>query len=254
MKNIIILITAIYSINSFAWTLMYSDARKYKTSTEISVYYDNQTCSNAGLTASSIQSLTEEAVDTYWNSVATTSLKLNSKTILNTGLGASTSSANALNYIASVSNNSILVICADNLSSNNTLAVGTMTCSGDTCAGAVILNNKNGTVLASADHETIVATLAHELGHAVGIGHTSVKGALMYYDATGVTYKSLAQDDIDAVTYLYPNDKSLGGLGGACGSVDFNDKKRRDFLLSLIMGLILLGSLNWLARKTRYFI
>ena len=59
---------------------MYSDARKYKTSTDISVYYDNQTCSNAGLTASSIQSLTEEAVDTYWNSVATTSLKLNSKT------------------------------------------------------------------------------------------------------------------------------------------------------------------------------
>ena len=254
MKILICIITIFYSINSFAWTLMYSDARRYKTSSSVDVYYDNQTCAQAGLTASSIQSLTEEAVDTYWNSVATTSLKLNSKSILNTGLGASPTSTNALNYIAGVSNNSILIVCTDILTSNNTLAVGTMTCSGDTCAGAVLLNNKNGTVLASADHETVVATLAHEIGHAVGIGHTSVKGALMYYDATGVTYKSLAQDDIDAVTYLYPNDKSLGGLAGACGTVDFDHKKRRDFLYSLLMGLMLLSSLYWLTRKFRYFI
>jgi hypothetical protein len=253
MKNLIILMTAFYTLNSFAWTLMYADARKYKTSTEISVYYDNQTCSNAGLTASSIQSLTEEAVDTYWNSVATTSLKLNSKSILNTGLGASASSATALNYIANVSNNSILIICADNLSSINTLAVGTMTCSGDICAGAVLLNNKGGTVLASADHATVVATLAHEIGHAVGIGHTSVKGALMYYDATGVTYKSLAQDDIDAVTYLYPNDKSLGGLGGACGSVDFDHKNNINFFTSMLLGLFLMIGVAQTSKKYRYF-
>ena len=234
---------------------MYSDARRYKTSSFVDVYYDNKTCLRAGLTASSIQSLTEEAVDTYWNSVSTTSLKLNSKSILNTGLAASPDlDIDVLPYVKNISNNAILVLCVDNLTSINTLAVGTMTCSGDQCYGAVLLNNKVGTVLASADHETVVATLAHELGHAVGIGHTSVKGALMYYDATGVTYKSLAQDDIDAVTYLYPNDKSLGGLAGACATVELDHKKRRDFLYSLLMGLMLLSSLNWLTRKFRYFI
>jgi predicted Zn-dependent protease len=254
MKILIFLVTFIFSINSFAWTLMYSDARKYKTSTSVDVYYDSQSCPNAGLTASSIQTLTEEAVDTYWNSVATTSLKLNSKSILNTGLGTSPSSANALNYIAGISNNSILVICADNITSNTTLAQGTMNCVGDICVGAVLLNNKSGTVLASVDHETVVATLAHEIGHAIGIGHTSVKYALMYYNAAGVTYKSLSQDDIDAVTYLYPNNKSLGGIGGACGSIDLNHKNKSHFLFSLLMGLMLLSSLYWLTRKFRYFI
>jgi hypothetical protein len=82
------------------------------------------------------------------------------------------------------------------------------------------------------------------MGHALGLGHTSEKNALMYYDLSGKTMKALHQDDINGITYLYPNSKSIGGLGGACGSVAFIDKNDKNgpssgnFLMNLLMGFL----------------
>ena len=45
----------------------------------------------------------------------------------------------------------------------------------------------------------------------------------MFY-ASGAVYNYLSQDDADAITYLYPHDPILGGLGGNCGSVTINPR------------------------------
>jgi hypothetical protein len=68
-----------------------------------------------------------------------------------------------------------------------------------------------------------IIVLAHEVGHALGIGHSEDGAALMYYNISAKTDAHLAQDDIDAMTYLYPRNElghdRLFGCGYVAGKV-----------------------------------
>jgi matrixin len=56
------------------------------------------------------------------------------------------------------------------------------------------------------------SVLVHELGHALGLGHSSDTRATMHASGSGLRWRSLEKDDIDGVCALYP-----GGTGGvAC--------------------------------------
>lgn len=60
--------------------------------------------------------------------------------------------------------------------------------------------------------------IAHELGHVLGLGHSASQSALMHYTIGGKEQLTLAQDDIDGFSYLYPrNEPEDGALG--CGSI-----------------------------------
>jgi len=60
------------------------------------------------------------------------------------------------------------------------------------------------------DVETV---FLHEIGHTLGLGHSSVSGSVMEATYGGVR-RSLHLDDRRGVTYLYPRDESIGAISG----------------------------------------
>jgi hypothetical protein len=70
----------------------------------------------------------------------------------------------------------------------------------------------------SADPRDLITVAAHEIGHAIGLGHSADSSALMYEFYSG-SHRFLANDDIEGITSLYPNPWRLRNTASA-GSVD----------------------------------
>ena len=88
--------------------------------------------------------------------------------------------------------------------------------------GVLVLNTQVG---ASANIKTlnenlVVDVMAHEIGHILGLGHSTDTSALMYYDASKRTTASVSQDDVDGITYLYARDElGANDLFGGCAAI-----------------------------------
>ncbi len=94
--------------------------------------------------------------------------------------------------------------------------------------------------------------LAHEIGHALGLGHTADSSALMYFSSTHKEHLALSQDDMDGVTYLYPrreliNTKPLGcaTISSSSGPPDFPSS------LSGMISLAFLFILAWVVAHVK---
>lgn len=114
--------------------------------------------------------------------------------------------------------------------------------------GILYLNASSGTGnIGNFDQTTLTIILAHEIGHVLGLGHSESPTALMYFDASAKTELSLAQDDMDGVTYLYPADETKGKMAG-CGlvknSVPPSGPSRFLMLVLLMLPLFVLWKLR----------
>jgi hypothetical protein len=254
-KSLVTVSLILATKNIFGWTLVSSPAAKFPT-TSVKVYIATSSCTYAGFTSSTMQTLVNDAIDDYWGKVPTSALSLSVA-----GTKSIDVSADTLTTAANkADNNTIVVGCSSSSSvftSSSTLAVGGIACASGICKAAVLLNDTSSTQLASLSSSVIVTTFAHELGHALGLGHSSQQYALMYYSLSNKTQKTLSQDDIDGISYLYPSSKQLGGLGGACGTIDLdpkdknkNSKNRNNFIFSLLFGLSILGIIKKLANRS----
>lgn len=117
--------------------------------------------------------------------------------------------------------------------------------------GILVLNVSAGQGnIANFDETTLKIILAHEIGHILGLGHSADVNALMYFDASAKTQLSLAQDDIDGLSYLYPSDEFDEGKFAGCGLVKTSPPPSGG-KLGLILLLMTLPLLIWKKQRDR---
>lgn len=240
MKYFTFIFIFFFCKNSLGFTLSESRGR-YFNNNEIDVHIAPTDCSGAGFTTSELASMVENAVEDYWNAVPTSALFLDVKGIDTSMDIDGLTHENAINTI--VPTNSIVAGCNDDVTEFNNPAIlgsAVLSCSDSTCKAVLILNAKNSNLNNKSSSE-IEAVIAHELGHAFGLGHTEIQHNLMYYSTAGKTQNWLGQDDIDGVTYLYPHKPELLGLLGSCAMIDLDKEMNHLYLWQLILSLFIFG-------------
>ncbi len=189
----------------------------------------NVSCDNLGMTHDEILSYAVEGVNRFWNKTSTSKLKLirgglidaeNPTALRTEPLCQNSSGSCTPNTNMNVSND-ILIACNENSSLFSQAGILAVTLpiniTSRTINGAIILLNdrsfSSGNVLASLDRSEFASVLAHEIGHAIGLGHSPVKDSLMYFESYS-TRDSLGQDDFDGVSFLYPREQPV-----SCGAI-----------------------------------
>lgn len=211
-------ILLLISTNTLAFTLNNNiDAGFSKNKIEIRVS-ENSNCTNAGVTKEDLLEIAQEAASKFWNRVPSSNLHLKmgglfstSDSLFLTGVLCITDSVISCDSTTAVPKvNDIVIACNSNTSENFTssglyaLTLPNNIANKKIKGSVILINDSNDTPFSGLSRSEMVNVIAHELGHAIGIGHSPKTQSLMYsrfYPGRD----RLGQDDIDAVTYLYPN-------------------------------------------------
>ncbi len=222
MRMLIVLKFMIFSSASAqAFTLNYSTAGGYSFDawqTESLNFDYNYT--NCSIASDQIEAAIRAALE-VWNGVPSSSLSV--------GLGSSVSTTPAQAKGATGPGNPVIV-CDPSFSATTgtdgnfvpAAASITFANAGHHITNAVLyLNSETGknANIANIDRTTLTVVMAHEIGHALGLGHSSDVNALMYYDASSKTQLSLSKDDTDGISYLYPRNELGGSPMLGCNSI-----------------------------------
>ena len=200
--------------------------RAWESST-ITFDVNDEGCRTRGISSERLSSMIDSAID-LWNSVSTSSLQVKR------GKSVSTTFAQIQ---AQTTRGNPLILCDTQLSTSLAPAGGVFNSDNipavtqilrvDTdgrIALAVIAINaeagKSASVEKVIDRGVLLQTVfAHEMGHALGLGHTQDRNALMYYQADVKTELNLSWDDWNGITYLYPRNELGRDLPLGCATL-----------------------------------
>jgi hypothetical protein len=221
MKAYFFFILIFSSLSSQAFTISSETALTARyAADEVSIDVSSDGCTGpVGLSATALLDDVEEAVERYWNKVPTSRVKFIRGNVLATAsatldLTAWITAAGAVDRI--------VVGCSNSAThfSGTTLGVASIATIGGALLGGVLLGDTAAVAALSRDER--LAVLAHELGHAFGLGHSLDETALMFFSVSASKIQvNLTRDDHDGITWLYPHDKDLGGCLGSLGTIAF---------------------------------
>lgn len=212
VKIILWISTLLLTQATSAFTLGSTGTERAWPGKTLTFYLDSSNC------PASVANALTSAME-IWSNVPTSAMKLKY------GGSVSTTPSALINGTAG---SVPVIVCDPNFSTNSPSAnpnyvggYGFFNGSGNTITyGGIVLNVQSGAGanISSYSETQLNILLAHEMGHVLGFGHSDFQPALMYYNISGKNSLNLAQDDMDAMTYLYPRDELEDGLYG-CGHV-----------------------------------
>ena len=233
--SFVLVVLAGFPVEAGAFTLLTVNENAWSTD-EVLVDFNPTGCP-AGL---EFPADIEGGIELTWNAVPYSRLRLR-KGVTTTEVAAP--------------NGRILVTCAA-LGSTSAGVTGVSTSGGSIVSALVQLNT--ATNWTAFSKTTVQLIIAHELGHAIGFGHSDDNFAVMFFT---INSAGLSQDDLDAVSYLYSrsdfNDGAFGcgtlAAGGASGGGGPGTGAFAAFVGMLLLAQLLASrTARWSARP-RFF-
>lgn len=252
MKAAIFFIGFFLTVNADAFTFNNSVKLTFSQD-EVTVNVADGFCNNIGIDESELLSIVGDAVDQFWNKAPTSRLKLRKGSLRTVSAAYQTDNicspaTNCEPNPALAVDSGVLITCNNSLTNFPNASILGVTIpnniSGTTIQGALIMINDRATnQFVNKSRAEKVAIIAHEIGHAFGLGHSPVVDSLMYY-ATVESRKSLGRDDIDGISYLYPKKQPSG-----CGTIADISNKKPDMLSGLFIGFMLVLAFEFIRKR-----
>ena len=243
----------LFTTNSLAFTLNTNVAASFDQD-DVAMNVADHNCANNGLAHQEILGLAEEAANKYWNMAPTSRLRLVRGSVISVAGAFYTdelcnSGTNCDPNPDLKFSHDILFSCNDdsatglNFPSGNLLALTAPNniSGGKIISSTILLNDTAATQLSSTSRNDLLLVMAHELGHAVGLGHSHQDHSIMFYKL-GVEKEKLSPDDVEGISYLYP--ALQPDLGGSCGTTnhhhhhDHTDHSGLLFFLTTLLAVL----------------
>ena len=217
-KYIILFLVHLFNLNANAFTLSSNTSQLKGWKDDPIVYHLNPANCRAD-----IGEIIQASMD-MWNSISSSRLKLEIGT---------TTAATVAQAIALTTPETAVIVCDSAFGTtftsdpNVTSGVGSSiyNSSFEIRRGYLVLNAQSGAIANFNNLNTNSAKIimTHELGHTLGLGHSSDSSAMMHYTVGNKTEFTLSEDDINGMNYLYPrNELSADQFMGGCALVKSN--------------------------------